>query len=189
MGFVLTQTSSDAIRWATPNWGGSFSGNGNDGYGDGQNLFVVYAPAGSAGYTFTSSDNRLMCYALTSSGTMVIRFPQGSLDVNTYGTNGGIQGKNFQATNNQSLAGTTAGSIISSMPEQGYYKKFAAQAIGYENDSATAQVITFPTPFANTPTITTNDSGLTLTVSTTALTITGPNATTVFNGFIKVEGF
>ncbi|MCE5388661.1 MAG: hypothetical protein K0041_08805, partial [Acidithiobacillus sp.] len=87
------------------------------------------------------------------------------------------------------LTGTTAGSIVSSMPQQGAYKMFAAQAIGYENDSTTAQTITFPTAFTNTPTITQNTTGLTLSVSTTELTITAPDNTTAYNGFIKVEGF
>jgi len=187
-GAVLFATSAAALQWTTPSWG-SFSGNGNDAYGDGQNLFVVAAPSAAAGYTFDSSDNRLFCYALTTSGTMLIRFPQGSVDINTYSANGGIQGKNFQATNNYTLSGTTAGSIISSMPDQGYYKCFAAQAIGYENDTTTSQTINFPTAFANTPTITTNTTGLSLSVSTTELTINAPNNTTAYNGFIKIEGF
>jgi len=188
-GAVLSAGGVFALEWITPNWGGSFSGGGNDAYGDGQNLFAVFAPSAAAGYTFGSSDSRIFTYALTTSGTMLIRFPQGSVDINTYGTNGGIQGKNFQATNNYTLSGTTAGSVISSMPDQGYYKCFAAQAIGYENDTTTSQTINFPTAFANTPTITTNTTGLSLSVSTTELTINAPNNTTAYNGFIKIEGF
>ncbi len=187
MGFQFSQTSTAALEWTTPNWG-SFTANGNDAFGDGQNLLVADAPAGLSGYTFGSTDTRLFAFAITTSGTLVIRFPQGSVDINTYGTNGGIQGKNFQATNSQTLTGTTSGTIVSSMPEQGIAKKFVAFASGYENDTTTAQTITFPTAFVNSPIITSNTTGLSLTVSTTALTITAPDNTTSYSGVIIVEG-
>ncbi len=87
-----------------------------------------------------------------------------------------------------SLAGTTAGSVEYVMPAQAEYKKFAAYANGYENDTTTAQSITFFTPFVNTPAISTNTSGLTVTASTTALTISAPNATTTYTGYIILEG-
>ena len=89
---------------------------------------------------------------------------------------------------NSSLAGTTAGTIDYAMPEQGTWKKFMAIAAGYENDTTTAQTITFPVAFTNTPIVTQNTSGLTVSVSTTTLTITAPDATTTYSGYIFVEG-
>jgi hypothetical protein len=87
------------------------------------------------------------------------------------------------------LAGTTAGNIQWQQYLQGAFKAFAAQALGYENDTATNQTITFPTAFANVPEITKNTTGLTVSATTTTLTITAPNATTLFTGIIKVEWF
>ena len=176
-----------AFSFITPNWG-DFTGNSNDVYGDGQVCFVAVAPAAAAGYTFTGIDARLFEYSLTTSGTLLLRFPQGEVDINVTSANGGIAGKNFQASNSATLAGTTAGGITSTMPLQGVAKKFMAYANGYENDTATVQTITFPRAFSNPPVITTNTSGLSLSVSTTALTINAPNATTRFNGLIIVEG-
>lgn len=94
--------------------------------------------------------------------------------------------KNTVAT--ASLAGTTAGSIEYAMPDQGTVKKFAAAVLGYENDTTTNQTITFPVPFVNPPGVTGNTSGLTVSASTTELTITAPDAVTVYNGVIVVEG-
>ena len=100
----------------------------------------------------------------------------------------GLSAAFTQNTNSSTLTGTTAGTIVSSMPEQGVAKKFVAYANGYENDSTTAQTITFPTPFANPPDVTWNKSGLSVTASTTALTITAPDSTTTYTGLIIVEG-
>ena len=86
------------------------------------------------------------------------------------------------------LAGTTAGSISWVQPERGTRKVFICAVVGYENDTATGQSITFPVAYLNAPAISVNTSGLTLSVSTTALTITAPNTTTVFNGIIEVVG-
>jgi len=88
------------------------------------------------------------------------------------------------------LAGTTAGSIVYSMPFQGSsYKKFIAYASGYENDTTTAQSITFPVAFSTVANVTFNSTALTLTSSLTALTISAPNSTTTYTGMIIVEGF
>jgi hypothetical protein len=87
------------------------------------------------------------------------------------------------------LTGTTAGSVQWSQYMQGQFKAFAAQFLGYENNSTTSQTIAFPTPFVNTPVIVTNTTGLTITVTTTTLTITSPNNTTLYSGIVKVEGF
>jgi len=88
-----------------------------------------------------------------------------------------------------SLSGTTAGSVQWSQYFQGQFKAFAAQFIGYENDSTTSQTITFPTPFVNTPVVVVNTTGLTITVTTTTLTIGAPDNTTTYSGIVEVKGF
>jgi len=88
------------------------------------------------------------------------------------------------------LSGTTAGSIVYSMPFQGTsYKKFVAYANGYENDTTTAQSITFPTAFINAPIIVVNSTGLTLSANTTTLTISAPDSTATYTGWIIIEGY
>jgi len=88
------------------------------------------------------------------------------------------------------LSGTTAGTITYNMPFIGAsYKKFVAYASGYENDTTTNQTITFPTAFAQTPAIIANTTGLTISASTTTLTITAPNSTTLYTGWIIIEGW
>lgn len=88
------------------------------------------------------------------------------------------------------LNGTTAGTIKWSQPFQGAaLKKFVGYASGYENNTATNQTITFTVAFTNTPIITANNTGLTLTVSTTTLTIASPISITPFTGTIIIEGY
>jgi hypothetical protein len=189
LGLIISSGGGNGLQYATPDWGGSFTGGGNNVYGDAQNILVATAPSAVSGYTFGSSDARIFSFNLTTYGTLSIRFPQGAIDINTQGSaNGGIRGKNVQSSNSTTLSGTTAGNILWTMPFQGVYKSFAAYANGYENNSTTNQTITFPVAFANTPVITTNTTGLSLSVSTTALTITAPNNTTTYSGLIKIEG-
>ena len=87
-----------------------------------------------------------------------------------------------------SLAGTTAGTIDWAQPERGTRKVFIAVANGYENDTTTDQTITFPVAFANTPAVSVNTTGLTVTVTTTELSITAPDSTTTYSGVIEVIG-
>lgn len=94
------------------------------------------------------------------------------------------------STTVNSLAGTTAGTIYYVQPFAGSGdKKIIVWFDGYENDTTTAQSITFPTAFASVADVTTNTSGLTLTATTTTLTITAPDTTTVYNGMAIVEGW
>lgn len=87
-----------------------------------------------------------------------------------------------------SLSGTTAGSVQWSMPEQGAgYKKLVGALVGYENTGSTAQTITFPTAFANPPTITSQPSGFGATATTTTLTLPTGMSEAV-NGVVVVEG-
>ena len=89
-----------------------------------------------------------------------------------------------------SLSGTTAGSISWSMPFQGSaYKKFIAYLNGYENDTTTAQTISFPVAFSDTPVIVVNSASVpSVTVSTTEISL-APDTTTAYTGWIIVEGF
>jgi len=87
------------------------------------------------------------------------------------------------------ITGTTAGSIIWNMPYQGSgYKKVMVYLNGYENDTTTAQTITFPTAFTYTPNVYNPNSVPGVTVSTTALSL-APDTTTAYTGWIIVEGF
>jgi len=87
------------------------------------------------------------------------------------------------------LTGTTAGSIVYSMPYQGTaYKKFIAYANGYENDTTTAQSISFPVAFTNTPYVVTSPSGLISSISTTGITLAS-GSTTTYTGVIIIEGW
>ncbi len=92
-------------------------------------------------------------------------------------------------TSQTTITGTTAGSIIASQLFQGSsYKKVVIYLSGYENDTATAQTYTYDTAFTNTPVISANNSGLTPTVSTTSISF-NPDNTTVYTGFIILEGY
>lgn len=94
----------------------------------------------------------------------------------------------YRASPQTTLAGTTAGSAISSQPDQGTsYKKFLVYLSGYENTTATAQTIDYPTAFTNTPKIVVDDSGG-ATVSTTTLTLPSSMSGTK-TGWIILEGY
>ena len=89
-----------------------------------------------------------------------------------------------------SLAGTTAGTVYYVQPFAGSgYNKVLLWFDGYENDTTTAQTITYPTAFATAAGIPANTSGLTLSTSLTTLTITAPDATTPYTGFAVAEGW
>jgi len=127
-------------------------------------------------------------------GTTLIN-TNGTLSINLANANTWTATQTFNASINpnisqSTLTGTTAGSIVYSMPFQGSsYKKFVAYANGYENDTTTAQTITFPTAFTNAPIISINSTGLTLSADTTTLTISAPNSTTTYTGWIIIEGY
>lgn len=93
------------------------------------------------------------------------------------------------APTTQVLNGTTSGRIEwSQIDQRTSSKEFIASFIGYENNSVTNQTITFPTPFINTPLITSNNTTLTITASATTMTITAPNNATLFNGAVLIQG-
>jgi lysophospholipase L1-like esterase len=86
--------------------------------------------------------------------------------------------------------GKTAGTIQYSMPEQASNRKTVLVYFnGYENDTGTNDAITFPTAFIFTPAVASNTSGLTVTPSTTGLTITSPDSTSTYSGWVVLIGF
>jgi hypothetical protein len=88
-----------------------------------------------------------------------------------------------------SLAGTTAGTVTYRQIDLGGVKVMVLYFNGYENDTTTNQTITFPIAYGDTPEIVVGNSTLpTLSASTTALTITAPDSTTVYTGFALIIG-
>ena len=100
-------------------------------------------------------------------------------------SNGVISGDPPQTT----LTGSTAGSIVWSMPFQGSsYKKFVAWFDGYENDTATPQTISYPAAFAEVPAVSNLGGPGGVTTTTTELSI-DPDNTIAYTGWIVVEGY
>jgi len=70
-----------------------------------------------------------------------------------------------------------------------YYIKIILVFMQYVNDTTTNQTINFPTgSFYGNPVITGNNTGLTITLSSTGVTVTSPNSTTAYNGVVIIEG-
>jgi hypothetical protein len=93
----------------------------------------------------------------------------------------------LSADTDVTLAGTTAGSAVSSQPfRASTYKKVIVFLNGYNNTTGSAQTITFPVAFTQTPVILAQ-SDPPCTVSTTTLTLptsmSGPTT-----GFVILEG-
>ena len=88
-----------------------------------------------------------------------------------------------------SLTGETAGSVSLSQINIGGIKLTVVFFNGYENDTTTNQSIDFPIAYENAPVIAVGNSTLpTLSTSTTALTITAPDSTTVYTGYAIIAG-
>ena len=92
-------------------------------------------------------------------------------------------------TTQNTLTGTSAGSIVWSQPMQGSALKLVIlYANGYENTTTTAQSITFTKAFTNTPAVIVNTTGMSITVSTTGVTLpTGMTAAAT--GWIIIAGY
>ena len=83
----------------------------------------------------------------------------------------------------------TSGSVTLAMPLQGSGGKQVILTFdAYENDTTTAQTINFPTAFLVAPLVIGNNTGLTLTPSTTGVTITAPDSTTTYSGTAVIMG-
>ena len=86
------------------------------------------------------------------------------------------------------LNGTTAGTAVWSQPAMdSSWKRFLVFLSGYENTTATAQTITYPIAFTNTPKVTSDDSGGS-SASTTTLTLPASMSATK-TGWVIVEGY
>jgi len=89
-----------------------------------------------------------------------------------------------------STSGTTAGTVDMRFVRYGQsHKKLIITFSGYENDTTTNQAINYPLPFSTSAIITGNNTGLTISTSTTGITITSPNSTTTYSGIVIVEGY
>ena len=98
----------------------------------------------------------------------------------------GVPIKNNSAT--KDVTGTTAGSFTWVMPEQGAgMKTVLVYFNAYENDTTTAQTVTYPTAFTQTPAIDNPVGVAGLSTDTTQLTI-NPDNTTKYTGWVKVWG-
>ena len=138
---------------------------------------VTFKNALSVGGTATVSGDTSLGGTLSVSGTTSLR--------STLATVGAISDNETL----QSQAGETAGTIYWSMPMQGTsWKLVAVYLDAYENDTTTANTITFPTAFAYTPYLDNVVGVAGTTVSTTALSI-DPDNTTTYTGWIFVYGF
>ena len=92
-------------------------------------------------------------------------------------------------TTQNTLTGTTAGSIIWSQPLQGSALKLVVlYASGYENTTTTAQSITFTKAFTNTPATLVNTTGMSITVSATGVTLPA-SMTAAATGWIIIAGY
>ena len=90
--------------------------------------------------------------------------------------------------NNIVVDAPTSGSLTLTMSQQGNGKQVVLTFNAYENDTTTAQTINFPVAFSVTPLILGNNTGLTLTASTTGVTITAPDSTTTYSGTVAIMG-
>jgi len=92
-------------------------------------------------------------------------------------------------TTQNTLTGTSAGSIVWSQPMQGSALKLVVlYANGYENTTTTAQSITFTKAFTNTPAVLVNTTGMSITVSTTGVTLP-TSMTATASGWIIIAGY
>ena len=92
-------------------------------------------------------------------------------------------------TSQNTLTGTSAGSIIWSQPLQGSALKLVVlYASGYENTTSTAQSITFTKAFTNTPATLVNTTGMSITVSATGVTLPA-SMTATATGWIIIAGY
>ena len=97
----------------------------------------------------------------------------------------------FDVTGYSVLSGTTAGTLYSRVMEfqSGEYLRIVVTGYNYVNDTTTNQTIGYNISNISNTSVTNNSTGLTVSSSTSGLTITAPNSTTVYNGIIIVEGF
>ena len=89
-----------------------------------------------------------------------------------------------------STAGTTAGTVNQTLLDyRSSYKKIILAFNGYENDTTTNQTIDFLLAFSSYAVITGNNTGLTISATTSGITITAPDSTTTYSGIVIIEGY
>ena len=136
----------------------------------------------------TLAEGQTLDKSLTVDGTSTLGGPatlSKSLTVDGTSTFG-VPVKNNSAM--KDVTGTTAGSFTWVMPEQGAgMKTVLVYFNGYENDTTTAQTVTYPTAFTQTPVIDNPSSVAGLSTDTTQLSIK-PDTTTKYTGWVKVWG-
>jgi hypothetical protein len=85
--------------------------------------------------------------------------------------------------------GTTAGTVnIYAVQYTPSYIKYIISFSDYENNTTTNQTINYPSPFFTNAVITANNTGLAVSTTLSAITITSPNSTTTYSGIVIVEG-
>ena len=95
----------------------------------------------------------------------------------------------INSLNATTTSAPTSGTVTLAMPLQGTGGKQVILTFdAYENDTSTSQTIDFPTAFSVTPLVLGNNTGLTLTPSTTGVTITAPDNTTTYSGTAVIMG-
>ena len=137
----------------------------------------------------TLAEGQRLGKSLTVDGTSTLGGPVTlSKSLTVDGTSAfGVPVKNNSAT--KYVTGPSAGSFTWVMPDQGSAKKTVLVYFdGYESDTSTAQKVTYPTAFTNTPVIDNPSSVGGLSTDTTQLTI-NPENTTKYTGWVKVWGF
>jgi len=95
---------------------------------------------------------------------------------------------NIAPPSTASLTGTAGSITYIQVNSLSTYKKVLLYANGYENTTATAQTITFPTAFTTVAAVTSNTTGMTVTASLTTLTLPASMAAAA-SGVIVVEGY
>jgi len=136
----------------------------------------------------------ITAYNLTSNAGFIANpFSGGNVVIN-YADIEGIYSNNsynwvgipFNSTTNGTTAGTVAMQSKTYKPD---YKKYLITFSGYENDTTTNQTINYPKAFNSYAVITGNNTGLTISTTTSGITITAPNSTTTYSGIVIVEGY
>jgi len=101
-----------------------------------------------------------------------------------------VSGTAMTLPTQSTTSGTTAGTVkMDAVIYRTSYKKYVITFSGYENDTTTNQTINYPLPFSTSAVITGNNTGLTISTTTSGITITSPNSTTTYSGIVIVEGY
>jgi len=150
------------------------------------NNSLQLAPLGSNNYpnliysSFPVILTNNFIYNSTNVKPIVISVPDTSIIENNVGLD------SLNSTTNGTTAGTVTMNNTNYSPN---YKKYVITFSGYENDTTTNQTISFPLPFSSYALISGNNTGLTISTTTSGITITAPNSTTTYSGIVIIEGY